>query len=315
MAYQLKEINAAVAAGPAAFMAQCDLRFHQRIVAAADAIEKNLPTSPVVLLSGPSGSGKTTTSLKLEEELERRGIMTHPIALDHYFVERHPGDVLPTTAEGLVDLESPDLLDWALLSEHFTALEHGQGILVPHFIFSRQLRNPAKAQYVELKENEVAIFEGIHALNPRITSTHPDALRLYIAARSDILDGDQLVFKRTWLRLARRAVRDYNFRGYSVASTLENWANVRRGESSTSPPTAPPPTSSSTPPCPTRWALWPTTPSPSSPPFRRRTHAPPSCLSSSGPWTTLPPSTPRWYPATPSFGSSSAAAITTTKLF
>lgn len=230
MAYQLKEINAAVAAGPAAFMAQCDLRFHQRIVAAADAIEKNLPASPVVLLSGPSGSGKTTTSLKLEEELERRGIMTHPIALDHYFVERHPGDVLPTTAEGLVDLESPDLLDWALLSEHFTALEHGQGILVPHFIFSRQLRNPAKAQYVELKENEVAIFEGIHALNPRITSTHPGALRLYIAARSDILDGDQLVFKRTWLRLARRAVRDYNFRGYSVASTLENWANVRRGE-------------------------------------------------------------------------------------
>lgn len=230
MAYQLKEINAAVAADPVAFMAQCDQRFHQRILAAADAIEQNLPTSPVVLLSGPSGSGKTTTSLKLEEELERRGITTHPIALDHYFVERHPGDVLPLTPEGLVNLESPDLLDWSLLSEHFTDLEQGRGIWVPHFIFSRQLRNPAKAQYVELKKNEVAIFEGIHALNPRITGSHPGALRLYISARSDIMDGPELVFKRTWLRLARRAVRDYNFRGYPVASTLENWANVRRGE-------------------------------------------------------------------------------------
>ncbi len=230
MAYELSQINAAAASDPAAFMAECDLRFHERIVKAADAIEKNLPTSPVVLLSGPSGSGKTTTSLKLEEELERRGITTHPIALDHYFLERHPGDALPLTPEGLVDLESPDLLDWALLSEHFTDLEHRRDILVPHFVFSRQMRNPAKAQRVALKDNEVAIFEGIHALNPRITGTHPNALRLYISARSDVVDGGQTVFKRTWLRLTRRAVRDYNFRGYSVAETLANWANVRRGE-------------------------------------------------------------------------------------
>jgi len=32
------------------------------------------------------------------------------------------------------------------------------------------------------------------------------------------------------MRLIRRAVRDYNFRGTEVADTLEMWANVRRGE-------------------------------------------------------------------------------------
>ena len=32
------------------------------------------------------------------------------------------------------------------------------------------------------------------------------------------------------MRLTRRAVRDYNFRGTEVAQTLEMWANVRRGE-------------------------------------------------------------------------------------
>ena len=230
MAYQLSEINAAVAADPVAFMDEWDQRFQERIVKAADAIQENMAKCPVVLLSGPSGSGKTTTSLKLEEELERRGISTHSISLDHYYMERHPGDVLPLTPEGLVDLESPDLLDWALLGEHFTALERHEGIWIPHFVFTRQIRNPAKAKRMELKENEVAIFEGIHALNPRITAAHPDALRLYIAARSDVVEDGKVVFKRTWLRLSRRAVRDFNFRGYSAAETLKNWANVRRGE-------------------------------------------------------------------------------------
>ena len=32
------------------------------------------------------------------------------------------------------------------------------------------------------------------------------------------------------MRLTRRAVRDYNFRGTGVAETMEMWANVRRGE-------------------------------------------------------------------------------------
>ncbi len=230
MAYQLKEINQAARRDPAEFIAQCDKNYQKSIVRVADAIQKNMTRSPVVLLSGPSGSGKTTTSLKLEEELERRGVMVHPISLDQYFVERHPGDVLPRTQTGEVDLESPELLDWALLGEHFTALERQEPIDVPHFVFTRQLRNPAKSQRVELKANEVAIFEGIHALNPRITEAHPHALRLYISARSDVVDGEEMVFKRTWLRLARRAVRDNNFRGYDAAATLANWANVRRGE-------------------------------------------------------------------------------------
>jgi len=38
------------------------------------------------------------------------------------------------------------------------------------------------------------------------------------------------VFKRTWVRLTRRAVRDFNFRGTDVSGTLEMWENVRRGE-------------------------------------------------------------------------------------
>ncbi len=43
-------------------------------------------------------------------------------------------------------------------------------------------------------------------------------------------EGSVLRFKGTWMRLTRRAVRDYNFRGTDVEDTLEMWANVRRGE-------------------------------------------------------------------------------------
>jgi len=39
-----------------------------------------------------------------------------------------------------------------------------------------------------------------------------------------------MVFKRSWFRLVRRMVRDYNFRGSSPDDTLAMWANVRRGE-------------------------------------------------------------------------------------
>ena len=45
-----------------------------------------------------------------------------------------------------------------------------------------------------------------------------------------MLEGETLRFKGTWMRLTRRAVRDYNFRGTDVSDTLAMWANVRRGE-------------------------------------------------------------------------------------
>lgn len=230
MACQLTELNAALTADAPAFMAQCEKRYQEKIAQAADAIEKNLTTSPVVLLAGPSSSGKTTTAMKIEEELERRGILTRTISLDHYYSERPAGTPLPLTPEGTVDLESPDLLDWALLGDHFTALEQRRSILVPHFDFATQTRTAAKAQSVALAPNEAVIFEGIHALNPRITTPHPGAFRLHIAARTDVKDGETTVFKSTWLRLCRRAVRDYKYRGYSVSQTLESWNNVRRGE-------------------------------------------------------------------------------------
>ena len=86
-------------------------------------------------------------------------------------------------------------------------------------------------RFLELGDNEIAVFEGIHALNDAITGVHPEAFKLYISARSNVIDYDgQLVFKGTWMRLMRRTVRDYLFRGTDATGTLAQWANIRRGE-------------------------------------------------------------------------------------
>ena len=229
MAYQLQEINKRIKTDVTEFLAECDQAYAQRVSLAADKILSNLERSPIVLLSGPSGSGKTTTALKIAEELRRRGINSHAVAMDNYFktLDRRTA---PRTPEGDIDYESPLCMDMDLLDEHFTTLSAGGEVLIPKFEFARQMRNDAAGIPLQLGKNEIAIFEGIHALNDDIAGRHPEATKLYISARSNVNEGAELRFKGTWMRLTRRTVRDYQFRGTDAAQTLDMWANVRRGE-------------------------------------------------------------------------------------
>ena len=229
MAYQLQEINKRIQSDVVEFLAECDENYTQRVSLAADKILSNLDQSPIVLLSGPSGSGKTTTAMKIAEELQRRGVNTHAVAMDNYFKTMNR-KTAPRTPDGDIDYESPLCLDMELLSQHFTSLSKGEEIIIPKFEFARQMRNDSLGIPLRLGKNEIAIFEGIHALNDDIAGRHPEATKLYISARSNINDGAVLRFKGTWMRLTRRAVRDYNFRGTDVEETLEMWVNVRRGE-------------------------------------------------------------------------------------
>ena len=229
MAYQLQEINRRIRTDVAEFLGECDENYAQRVSLAADRILSNLERSPIVLLSGPSGSGKTTTAMKIAEELRRRGVGSRAVAMDNYFVTLNP-KTAPRTPEGVIDYESPLFLDMDLLDRHFAALSRGEEILVPKYEFARQMRNDSLGTPLKLEKNEIAIFEGIHALNDDIAGRHPEAAKLYISARSNVNEGAVLRFKGTWMRLVRRAVRDYSFRGTEVARTLDMWATVRRGE-------------------------------------------------------------------------------------
>ena len=229
MPYQLSEINDKIRRDPAAFLAECDAHYQERIHTAVDTILERMKVSPIVLLSGPSGSGKTTTAMKLEQELERRGVNSHTISLDNYFKTLNR-KTAPRTPEGDIDYESPVLLDLDLLDETFSRLSRGEWVVVPKYEFARQMRNDSRGTFLKLDKNEIAIFEGIHALNDDIFGRHPEATGLYISARSNVLEGEELRFKGTWMRISRRGVRDYNFRGTDLLETLLMWYNVRRGE-------------------------------------------------------------------------------------
>lgn len=229
MIYQLQEINEAIQYDPKGFLADCDARYQDRINQAVDIIMNHMDRSQIVLLSGPSSSGKTTTAMKIEQELRHRGITSQTISMDNYFCSLDLQNA-PRTETGAVDYESPSYMDMELLLEHFAQLEAGNEILVPKFEFALQKRNDSLAYPLRLSKNEIVIFEGIHALNDDIAGRYEDATGIYLSARSDVMDGDDLRFKSTWMRLTRRAVRDHQFRGTGVEETLNMWTNVRRGE-------------------------------------------------------------------------------------
>jgi len=226
--YDIETINRKCLDSPIGFAKECEAIYNRKVREAAADIVERAEFCPIVFLSGPSGSGKTTTAHKIYDAVKLLGIKTHIISLDKYYVEHDAST--PRTEDGEIDLESPHCLDLELLYEHLDSLARGEEIIVPHFSFSMQVRDPKRETQLKPGKNEIVIFEGIHALNDMLADGHPNAYKLYISARSDIVGNGEVCFKRTWTRLLRRIVRDEMFRGYGASKTLALWANVREGE-------------------------------------------------------------------------------------
>ena len=231
MAYLLSEINEAVRKDPCGFLKSCEADYDNKIIAAARGIAAHRDKSHIILLAGPSGSGKTTTALRIENTLDHSGIETYTISMDNYFMTVD-AETSPRTQQGDYDFESPLCLDLELLNQHFAMLDRGEQVEVPRFDFVSHSRiDNESSQTLKLGTDELAIFEGIHALNDLITDRNPQAFKLYIAARSNIVDDYGIVvFRHKWMRLCRRIIRDHNFRGSTAEETLRMWKNVRRGE-------------------------------------------------------------------------------------
>ena len=228
LSFEFDEINRRAAADPRGFLAECDAQLYLRLAMATAQIAETSAKKPIVLLAGPSGSGKTTSANKLASGLGLIGIRAHVVSMDDYYMtvteETHKRDKY-----GNVDYETPDILDLSLMLRHFKELAEGREVEIPRFDFTGQKRSE-ETHPLRLGHDEVAIFEGIHALNPSLLDGGAAATRIYVSARSNIRRDGGIFFKGTWLRLLRRTIRDDNFRGASAAYTLSLWAGVRRGE-------------------------------------------------------------------------------------
>ena len=218
---ELDEVNRRVQTDPITFVKDCEKLYLRTI----DAVARSIMVSPYpfVLLAGPSGSGKTTTARSLSESLKRYGIRTHTVELDNYFLSIDRSDLT-------IDWESPERLDIPLLQKHLETLEHGGEIAIPSFDFTTSQRTGQETP-LRLGRNEIAIFEGIHALNDSIIAPLKQRpLSIYISARMRIRDETHVIFRPEWSRFLRRGLRDARFRGTPLQDTLTRWWDVRMGE-------------------------------------------------------------------------------------
>ncbi|MDY4654188.1 MAG: nucleoside kinase [Prevotella sp.] len=182
----------------------------------------------MVLIAGPSSSGKTTTCKRLSVQLLTNGIKPVGISLDDYFVDR---ELTPKDSSGEYDYEHVEALNIKLLNEQMTALMAGEEVELPKYNFQTG-KSEKSGRRLKLNGNEVLVVEGIHALNPMLTSQIPEEnkFRVYASALTTILLDDHNYVPTTDNRLLRRIIRDYKYRGVSAQDTIRRWPSVRAGE-------------------------------------------------------------------------------------
>ncbi|MBQ4255725.1 MAG: nucleoside kinase [Bacilli bacterium] len=225
---QVAKINKTIEEkGEIEFINLCEARHNRMLCELGQLIEDDISDISLICIAGPSSSGKTTFANRLRIELLSRGIRPIRISLDDYYL---PKDRYPIGPDGKPDYESIDALDIELFNQNMVDLINGEEVALPKYDF--QLGKQVPGRVVRLGKNEPIIVEGIHALNERMTSDIPKEkkFRIFISPQAQINLDDHNPLSLTDLRLIRRIVRDYQFRGSSAEETLGMWPSVRAGE-------------------------------------------------------------------------------------
>lgn len=201
-------------------------RYTEQLQQVSKKIANNHATTKVILMSGPSASGKTTTSHLLCAMLAQKGIAGIVISLDNFFVERGETPKMP---DGKFDFECLQAIDLPLLNQFVETLLKEKKATMPIFDFKAGSKN--SWQEVVLKENDVIIFEGIHALNPQLLTIGAPVYKIYVCLNSNYMDAKKnVLIPAKSLRLLRRMNRDYYTRGYNPSQTFAMWENVTESE-------------------------------------------------------------------------------------
>ena len=205
-----------------------EVQYNNELASIAEKIYENRKNIKMVLIAGPSSSGKTTTSKKLEIYLQSKGLRTHQISIDDYFLDRDKTPVLPN---GELDTESLNCVDVTLFNKHLTKLFEGERVELPEYNFISGKRE-YKGKNLELGENDIIIIEGLHALNDDLTISveRNNKFKVYISALTQLnIDNHNRVHTSDTRKL-RRIIRDNQYRSLSAAETLRMWKTIREGE-------------------------------------------------------------------------------------
>jgi uridine kinase len=190
-------------------------------------VSNSLRDRRVILISGPSASGKTTSANKICEKIRSHGKKCEVVSLDDFY---HNREHLPIV-DGKPNAEIVDALSVSLIHRTMENLLNEGHSMMPKYDFTAGKRRN-DASFVDIGSDGIVIFEGIHALNPKIISgLDPEmVLKVYVSPHSDfILNGVRVLTKRE-VRFIRRLIRDSWARNTDPEATMSMWPTVCEGE-------------------------------------------------------------------------------------
>lgn len=200
----------------------------KKIAQIADLITNSKDKKKLVLIAGPSSSGKTTFAQRLAVQLKVNGLKPISISIDDYFKNRED---TPIDEKGEFDFECVEAIDIETFNDVMTRLIKGELVEVPTYNFQKGMREWT-GKKLKIDEDQIIIIEGIHGLNELLTQDVPKnkKFKVYISALTHLGIDNHNRIPTSDLRLIRRIVRDFQFRGTDALSTIRRWDSVRRGE-------------------------------------------------------------------------------------
>lgn len=198
----------------------------KKIVQIAEEIERRYREHQLrlVLITGPSSSGKTTFCKRISIQLKACGLKPVSFSTDDYFVNRVDTPKLP---DGSYDFDNFETVAHDALESDLMDLLAGKEVEVPEYNFVTGIRE-YKGKKLQLKPGTVLLIEGIHALNPKLTSKINDSnkFRIFISTLTCTALDDHNWIPTNDNRLLRRIVRDYNAGAFTARQSISQWPSV-----------------------------------------------------------------------------------------
>lgn len=184
----------------------------------------------LLLLAGPSSSGKTTSANLIADRIRSMGHEARVVSLDNFYRPADDPDY-PLQPNGQHDYECVEALQIGKIHKTIEHILACRDTMIPRFDF-KQGKSIPDALLLKANPNGVVILEGLHALNPILTSGLPSEslYRLFVSVSTNVNDGGQRILSGRKIRFCRRLVRDSIFRATDGDRTLSLWKNVLHGE-------------------------------------------------------------------------------------
>lgn len=224
----LYRLNDLLCVDPVGAVQMAEDEYHSRVDRISDYVTEHRGVK-VILIAGPSGSGKTTSANLIKDAITAKGRPTIVVSLDDFYRDANDPDY-PRQPDGDPDYECPESLHLDEVAATLLAVSRDEPFYLPRYDFKVGGR-------VELNrhnpvENGCVIIEGLHALNPRISSrlSAESVVKIFISVSTNITEDGTTILSGRKIRFLRRMVRDNLYRGADPARTLAMWHDVLAAE-------------------------------------------------------------------------------------